>query len=96
MTCFKKIDKSVDVFYRRKNLGDGKWHVATEKDVNGNGAIFVDSKGQSHPLSLIANAGFLNNTIFPLYLYSGFDADGNQLYRFVCIIIRQRIFACKR
>lgn len=83
MTCFKKIDKSADVFYRRKNLGDGKWIVATEKDVNGSGAIFVDSKGQPHPLSLIANAGFLNDTIFPLYLYSGVDADGNQLYRFV-------------
>ncbi len=83
MTCFKKIDKSAEVFYKRKNLGDGKWRVATEKDVNDVGAVFVDSKGQSHPLSFIANAGFLNNTISPLRLHGGFDADGNQLYRFV-------------
>ena len=60
MTCFKKIDKSVDVFYRRKNLGDEKWHVATEKDVNGNGAVFVDSKGQPYCDKEISNLIALN------------------------------------
>ena len=96
MTCFKKIDNSAEVYFR-KVVKNEHWAVAQQTDVQGESSgTFLDSNGNPHYLREIASVGFLGLQIYPIYLYNGI-VNGEQTYTYVEVddknahIIRQYI-----
>ena len=57
-TCFKKIDKSSNVYYRHVQFDNGTWGIADKDHVQTLfNQTFTDSDGKKHFLDEIANIG---------------------------------------